>query len=72
MSGTASGTRKSQDRARYSTRRPADQAILFSGRGGNRSDRYLDDLDRRLPHPLTPFTRAVTISDALAAVAVSD
>jgi hypothetical protein len=29
-------------------------------------DRYVDEFDRRPPHPLTPLTVAVTVTDALA------
>lgn len=31
-------------------------------------DRYVDEFDRRAPHPLTPLTIAVTITEALARV----
>jgi hypothetical protein len=31
-------------------------------------DRYVDEYDRRPPHPLTPLTVAVTITDALAGI----
>lgn len=31
-------------------------------------ERYIDEYDRRPPHPLTPLTIAVTITDALAAL----
>lgn len=31
-------------------------------------DRYVDEFDRRPPHPLTPLTVTVTITDALARV----